>query len=215
MFLGHYGVAFGAKRAAPRVGLGVLILAAQWADLLWPILLLVGVERVAFTPGITAMNPLDFVHYPISHSLAALIAWGAALGVVYGAATKSRAAGWVVGGVVVSHWLLDLFVHRPDLPIFPGGVRVGLGLWNIPAATIALEAILLALGVLLYARATAPRDRVGNLALWTLVLFLLIVYVASVVGPPPPNTASLATVGLAGWLFVPWGYWIDRHRRPA
>lgn len=195
MFLGHYGVAFGAKRAAPRVGLGVLILAAQWADLLWPILLLAGVERVTFTPGITAMNPIDFVHYPISHSLAALIAWGAALGVVYGAATKSRAAGWVVGGVVVSHWLLDLFVHRPDLPIFPGGVRVGLGLWNIPAATIALEAILL--------------------ALWALILFLLIVYVASVVGPPPANTASLATVGLAGWLFVPWGYWIDRHRRPA
>ena len=95
----------------------------------------------------------------------------------------------------MSHWLLDLFAHRPDLPIFPGGPRVGLGLWNFPAAAIALEAILL--------------------ALWALVLFLLIVYVASVVGPPPPNTASLATVGLAGWLFVPWGYWIDRHRRPA
>ncbi len=69
MFLGHYAAAMGAKRVAPKVSLGTLVLAAQFADLLWPIFLLLGIERVKISPGLMARSSLDFVHYPITHSL--------------------------------------------------------------------------------------------------------------------------------------------------
>ena len=135
MFLGHFGVAFGAKRYAPTAGLGVLFLAAQFVDVLWPTLLLLGVERVAIVPGITTVTPLDFQHYPVSHSLAAVIGWAALLGGAYYAMFRSRRAAWVIAALVVSHWFLDLVVHRPDLPLAPGHeARLGLGLWNsLPA----------------------------------------------------------------------------------
>ncbi|HEU5299248.1 MAG TPA: metal-dependent hydrolase, partial [bacterium] len=134
MFLGHYAVAMGAKRAAPAIGLGTLILAAQWADLLWPVLLLAGVERVEIVPGITALSPFDFVHYPITHSLLGIAVWGALFGLLYVRRSKAPRLGWILGLTVVSHWVLDFLVHRPDLPLAPGAMRVGLGLWNLPAA---------------------------------------------------------------------------------
>ena len=80
MFLGHYAVAIAAKRAAPRASLGTLIAAAAFLDLVWPVLVLLGLERVVVEPGATAFTPLDFEHYPISHSLVMSVAWGAALG---------------------------------------------------------------------------------------------------------------------------------------
>ncbi len=83
MFLGHYGLAFAAKRAAPRMSLGALAFAAQFLDEVWPILLLLGVEQVRIVPGLMATSPLDFVSYPYSHSLAMAVMWGALIGGVY------------------------------------------------------------------------------------------------------------------------------------
>src|SRR3954468_19975264 len=115
MFIGHFGLGFGAKRAAPAVSLGALFTACQFADLLWPTLVLAGLERVEVQPGATRMTPLDFVSYPYSHSLVALVVWGALFGAVYVAATRSTAlAGATLGLLVVSHWLLDVLIHRPD-----------------------------------------------------------------------------------------------------
>ncbi|HEU5298010.1 MAG TPA: hypothetical protein VFW08_00825, partial [bacterium] len=128
---------------------------------------------------------------------------------------KAPRLGWILGLTVVSHWVLDFLVHRPDLPLAPGAMRVGLGLWNLPAASVALEAGLFVLGSVLYLRTTTPTDRTGGLALWGLVLLLSVIYIGSLAGPVPPNSTAIALAGLAGWLFVPWGYWIDRHRRPA
>ena len=91
MFLGHFAVAFAAKKAAPAVSFGMLVASAQFADLLWPVLVLAGVERVAIDPGNTAVTPLDFIHYPYSHSLVALLAWGAALGLGWHAVARG---GW-------------------------------------------------------------------------------------------------------------------------
>jgi hypothetical protein len=88
MFLGHFGVGFGAKRFAPRASLGTLFLAALFADLLWPTLLLLGVERVRIAPGITRVTPLDFVSYPISHSLALIALWGLVFAALYWAARR-------------------------------------------------------------------------------------------------------------------------------
>jgi hypothetical protein len=213
MFLGHFGVGFGAKSAAPKTSLGTLFLAAQFVDLLWPTLLLVGLEHVEIRPGITRVTPLDFTDYPISHSLAAVLLWAAAFGAVYFFVRRYRAGAWVCGLALVSHWLLDLLVHRPDLPLAPGlSVYAGFGLWNSLAATLLLEIGIFAVGVGLYLRTTTAMDRVGTVGLWGLVTILVLIYAGNVVGTPPPNAAAVAWVGQAQWLLVLWAYWIDRHR---
>ena len=216
MFLGHWGVGFGAKRIAPRVSLGTLLLAAQWLDLLWPTLLLLGWEHVAFSRHPTPTMRLDFVDYPISHSLVAAIAWGFVVGGVYYALRRTWSAALVLVVLVPSHWILDLLVHEPDLPLVPGGgPRLGLRLWESLPWTVAVEIALIAIGVRLYVRSTRPRDRVGTWALVGLVVFLLAVYGASLAGPPPKSVTAIAWAGEAQWLLVLWGYWIDRHRMEA
>jgi len=216
MFIGHFGLGFGAKRAAPAVSLGTLFLACQFADLLWPTLLLLGLERVEVQPGATKMTPLNFVSYPYSHSLLALCVWGAVFGVGYLAIRRTRVSAAVtIALLVVSHWVLDFITHRPDLPLTPSGsARVGLGLWSSIPATLAVEALIFAAGIAAYTRATVPRDRIGSVGLWSLVAFLVVVYLASAFGPPPPTAAAVAWSAQAMWLLVAWGYWVDGHRLP-
>jgi membrane-bound metal-dependent hydrolase YbcI (DUF457 family) len=213
MFLGHFGVGFAAKRAAPRVSLGTLFLAAQFIDLLWPTLLLLGLERVRIAPGITAVTPLDFEWYPLSHSLLAVAGWGLLIGVLYFALRRELRGAAVLAAAVVSHWLLDLLVHRPDLPLSPfGSARVGLGLWNSVSATVLVETVLLGAGVCLYTRTTQPRDAAGRFGLYGLVVFLALVYAANLLGPPPPSVTAIAWAGQLQWLLVVWAYWTDAHR---
>lgn len=217
MFIGHYALGFGAKRLAPGVSLGALFLACQWADLLWPTLVMAGVESFTIRPGTTVVTPLDFQYYPYSHSLLALLVWGTVLALVYRIVSgSSLRAAIVLGALVVSHWVLDVIVHRPDLPLAPGtGLRLGLGLWNSIPATLALEFGLYAAGVWLYWKATVARDRIGSLGFWALVALLALVEVANVFGPPPPSVSAVTVSAQAMWLLVAWGYWIDRHRVPA
>lgn len=213
MFLGHFGVGFGAKSAAPRVSLGTLFLAAQFVDLLWPTLLLVGLEKVVISPGITRVTPLDFTDYPITHSLLLSLVWAVLFGGAYYLLRKYPKGAWICGAAVLSHWVLDLLTHRPDLPLVPGGAtRVGLGLWNSLSGTLVLELGIFAIGVWLYLRSTRALDRTGTVALWALVGFLLISYFSNLFGPPPPNETALAWVAQAQWLLVIWAFWIDRHR---
>ncbi|MCB9276947.1 MAG: hypothetical protein H6564_23140 [Lewinellaceae bacterium] len=213
MFIGHFAVGMGAKAAAPRVSLGTLFLAAQFVDLLWPTLLLFGIERVKIVPGITTVTPLDFQHYPITHSLLMGVVWGLLLGGVYWALQKNKRGAIVVGLCVVSHWLLDLVVHRPDLPLIPGGdAHLGLGLWNSLPATVVVEGLLFILGIWLYLRTTTAKNRVGRFAFWGLVAFLAIIYITNLFGPPPPDVKAIAWAGHLQWLFVIWAYWVDRNR---
>jgi len=214
MFIGHFAVALAAKRAAPRISLGTLFLAAQLADLVWPTLVLMGLETVEIRPGITAVSPFDFIHYPYSHSLVALSAWGAALAVVYRLARRSGV--WeaaILPVVVLSHWILDVASHRPDMPLtIAGPERLGFGLWNSVTATIAIEFALFGIGLVLYVISTRARDRTGSVTFWSLVVFLSITYIASVFGPPPPSPPAVAWGAQSVWFLVAWGYWIDRHR---
>jgi hypothetical protein len=214
MFLGHFGVGFGAKRAAPGVSLGTLFAACQFADLLWPTLVLFGIERFEIRPGITAVTPLDFVSYPYSHSLVAMSVWGVLSGTVYALINRSRVAtATTLAVVVVSHWVLDVFVHRPDMPVTVGGtMRLGFGLWNSVPGTLIAELSVFTAGVVLYARQTRARDRIGSVAFGSLVGFLLVVFLVNVFGPPPPSVGAVAWSAEAMWLLVIWAYWVDRHR---
>ncbi len=215
MFVGHLAVGFGGKAAARGASLGTLFMAAQFIDLLWPTLLLIGLETVAIQPGITRVTPLDFVDYPITHSLLAVIGWAVLFGAVYFLARRYRVGALTVGAAVLSHWLLDFITHRPDLPLYPGGARVGLGLWNSLWGTLGVELTLFAIGVWLYARTTRATDRMGSFGFWALVAFLLLIYFGNVFGEPPPSVTALAWVAQSQWLIIAWGYWLDRHRVPS
>ena len=215
MFIGHLGLAFAAKKVAPRPSLGTLALAAQLVDGVWPVFLLLGWEKVEIVPGITAVTPLLFASYPYTHSLAAGAVWALLLaGGYYLLRRDGVGAGWIAA-LVVSHWILDFISHRPDMPLWPGGPKVGLGLWNSVPATLAVEFALFAGGIWLYVSVTRARDRVGTWALAVFVLLLAVLYLAAVFGPPPPSVQVLAMSGILGWLFVVWAYWIDRHRKPV
>ena len=213
MFVGHFGVGFGAKAAAPRASLGTLVLASQFIDLLWPTLLLLGLATVEVRPGITRVTPLDFTSYPISHGLLAVVIWGLLFAGVYQVARKYAAGAVTMFAAVVSHWLLDLLTHRPDLPLWPGSdTKVGLGLWDSLAGTLAVELAIFGAGVFLYVRTTKPLDRTGSFALPGLVAFLLLIYAGNLLGSAPPGAEAIAWVGQAQWLLVAWAYWVDRHR---
>jgi len=214
MFVGHFALAFGAKKYAPQVSLGVLFLACQLADLLWPNLVLLGLERFEIDPGNTAMTPLSFVHYPYSHSLIALLVWGALFGALYSVLNRTGIkTALIIAGLVLSHWILDVVTHRPDMPISLGdSMRIGFGLWNYPVLAVITEMLIFAAGIWLYAAHTEARDRVGSIGLWALVVFLLIVYAVNILSPPPPSVDAVAWAAQAMWLVVAWGYWVDRHR---
>lgn len=216
MFIGHFGAGFGAKAVAPEVSLGTLFVAAQFVDLLWPTLLLLGIEKVSIVPGATVVTPLVFEHYPVSHSLIAVVGWAVLVGCVHFMIKRKCITAILLGALVISHWALDAIVHQPDLPLFPGGATViGLNAWSSLPITLAIEVPLFALGVWLYTRATIPSDNIGRWGFAALVFFLLAIYAGNLFGAPPPSSTAIAWAGQLQWLLVIWGYWIDRHRQAS
>lgn len=214
MFIGHFALAFGAKKIAPKASLGALVMAAQLADLVWPTPVLLGIESVVIAPGITAFTPLDFVSYPYSHSLVALAGWALGLGAAYALLRRERSGeALLLAMLVLSHWVLDVLTHRPDMPLSVGGTqKLGLGLWDSVPGTLAVELAMFAAGIAIYLTSTTAKDRTGKVAVWSLIGFLTIVYAASVFGPPPPSSTAVAIAGEAIWLLVAWAWWADRHR---
>ncbi|HEU4381867.1 MAG TPA: hypothetical protein VFR85_00080 [Anaeromyxobacteraceae bacterium] len=213
MFIGHYAVALAAKRAAPRTSLGTLFLAAQLADMLWPVFLLAGWERVRIIPDPNPFLILTFDAYPISHSLLTLAGFGLLLALLHRARTGYSRGGVVVALAVASHWFLDFATHRPDMPLFPGGPLVGLGLWNSAAGTVVVEGLMLLAALWLYLRGTRARDRIGRYGFWGLMAVLVLSYASSLLAGPPPSMRAIAIGGIVfGWLFVAWAAWADRHR---
>lgn len=213
MFIGHFAVGFASKRLSPRTPLSALILAPLFLDLLWPLFLAAGIETVRIDPGNTAVTPLDLHDYPYSHSLVTAIGWSVLVAAIWLAWKKDRAASGVLAAGVFSHWVLDWVTHRPDMPLYPGSATyVGLGLWGSKVATVAVELPMFIGGVILYAIATRAKDLRGKIAFAALVAFLLLIYAANLLGPPPPSVSPVIGAGLAMWLFVPWAGFIDRHR---
>ncbi len=203
MFIGHFALAYAARRAEPRLSLGTAFLAAQLPDAIWPALLLAGAEQVTIAPGDTVVTPLRFDSYPWSHSLVLDAGWGAAFAAILWALGRGRRAALLAGLLVVSHWVLDFVTHRPDMPLWPGGARYGLGLWNHRNATLLVEICLYAICTSAYLSRAEHRARAIGLA-----LTLLAIYLGNVFGPPPPSTAAIAAAGLIGtavaWMWAEW-----------
>jgi len=215
MFAGHFAVAFAAKRAAPRTSLGMLLFGAQFLDLIWPALVLLGAESFHIEPGVTKLNPLAFDSYPISHSLVMALVWSLVVGGIYYAVRRYCAGAVTVAAAVFSHWVLDWVTHRPDLQLAPGvATRVGLGLWNHPQFEVGIESAMFGFAVAGYAIQTKALDGRGR---WGFILFVTVItliWIANVTSPPPPANAvrAIAWTALAVYLFVLWAWWFDRHR---
>jgi hypothetical protein len=213
MFIGHYAVALALKRTTPKISLGVLFLSTQLVDLLWPLFMLLGYEHVRIDPGNTVVTPLDFYDYPITHSLIMVIIWATIFSLIYHFYKRDLRYSVFVGFCVFSHWILDFITHRPDLPLaFGHDMYFGLGLWNSMIATLVVEITLFAIGIMMYLRMTVSKDKIGNYGFWTLIVFLLMIYLGNLFGPPPPDVHTIAVAGNASWLFVLWAFWVDRHR---
>lgn len=215
MFLGHFALAYGAKRLTPRTSLGTLFAAAQLPDLLWPVLVLAGVERVTIAPGQTAFTPLRFDSYPVSHSLLAVAGWGALFGALHYWRRRRPLDALVLALLGVSHWVLDFVSHGPDMPLWPGGPRLGLELWSSVPATLVVELLMFAAGLSIAWTAARPRDRLGRSGFAALALLLLLVYAAAAFGPPPPSVVGIGGAGVAGGIvFLTLAAWVDRHLEP-
>ncbi len=211
MFIGHFGLGLGMKKATPVISLGLLFIAVQFVDLLWPTLLLLDIEHVVITPN--GVTPLDFVDYPITHSLLTVLGWGFLFGFVYWLFKKNVKNAIILGALVVSHWFIDLIVHMPDLPLYPGdSPKVGFGLWNYFWITAILEGIIYIIGVRYYLLATSAKNAAGKYGLWTLVILLALIHLSSGLGPPPPSVSALAWSAQLQWVFVLFAFWVDRNR---
>ena len=212
MFIGHFAAGMAGKKLQPAISLGTLFLAAQFLDLLWPTLLLLDLEHVVIAPGISAVTPLLFSDYPFSHSLLFVLGWGVLFGIAYFIFTRNRAGALLLGALVVSHWILDLIVHIPDLPLYPGNSpKFGLGLWNSIASTILVEGIIFVAGVSIYVRARRSFGQRVSWWFWSLVIFLIVIHTLNFVSAPPPSVEAIAWAGHLQWLFVLWGWWADRR----
>jgi len=213
MFIGHFGVGLAAKKIDKKPSLGTLFLASQFIDLLWPVFLILGIEKVKIDPGISAFTPLDFVYYPFSHSLLGVFFWAVLFGTIYFLLKKNIKSAIVLGILVISHWILDLITHIPDLPLFPGiDTKVGFGLWNSVTATIIIELLIFTIGTYFYFKSTKAKNKTGQFALLGLLIFLIVVYFMNIFGSPPPSSEAIGYVGLSQWLLIAWAYWIDRNR---
>lgn len=211
MFIGHFAVGFAGKKLAPSVSLPVLFFAAVFGDVLGSVLIALGVEHGRIVPGYTAYTPLAFDSIPWSHSLVMLVVWGALVGYFLKRAGTRRT--WaVVGGAIVSHWFLDWLVHRPDMPVYPGGPEYGLALWNNISATMIVELSLFAAGVAVYASSTRSRDRIGLWAFAALVAVLAGLFLLDFL-VPPESVSSLWVSNLVGIaVLLASAAWVDRHR---
>ena len=213
MFIGHFGVALAAKKFAPKTSLATSIFAAEFVDLLWPVLLLLGVEHVVISPGIMRMSPLDFTDYPFTHSLLMSVVWAVVVGGIYFALQRYAIGAWVMGLAVLSHWFLDWLVHRPDLLLVPGGGhKFGMGLWNHPLAEVSVEIALFVLGTGMYVAQTRAKDGIGRYAFWLLIVFLFLGWISALRAGPPPSVTVLAWGALSMWLMLLWAWWADKHR---
>jgi hypothetical protein len=194
MFVGHYGVSFAMQPAGRRVPLWVWFIAVQWLDVVWSILVLFGVEKLRIVPGFTQANALDLYYMPFTHGLPGSIL----LSLIFGGIVALFTAGnrvktvMLVSAASFSHWVLDLIVHTPDLPLYGNSAKVGFGLWQNVALSFPLELVTLLIGALMYARARKYKSAKSRYVFWGFVALLAVVQVGANFGPPPSSPQTMA-----------------------
>ena len=216
MFVGHYAPALIAAAHVRRPGLGAMFVAAQLVDIGFFAFVLADIEHLRIVPGITEMNAMDLYDMPYTHSLLGGAVWATAFAVLVWAATRSRAGALAAGLVVLSHWVLDLLVHRPDLTLAGGPPKLGFGLWNLPAVEMPLELLLTAGAFAWFAWRTRPVNAQGRIGLWVLAALLAVFQAIDWSGNVPASISEMAATGLAAYLLaalVAW--WVGRNRELA
>jgi hypothetical protein len=213
MFVGHFAIGFAAKKFAPRTSLAALLAAPLLSDMLWPVFLLLGWERARIDPGNTRFTPIDLTYYPWSHSLLMCIVWASAFALIYHWIARYLPGTIAIWIGVVNHWIPDWVTHRPDMPLYPGGPRFGLGLWNTISGTLVVEILMFATGVWLYVRSTCARNRIGQYGFLAYVGLLVLAYIGDRFSDPPPSVADIAWTGIIAMIILfPWAWWFDSHR---
>jgi hypothetical protein len=214
MFIGHYGVAFAAKPTGPRVPLWIWFIAVQWLDILWSILALAGVEKFSIVRGFTEGSALDLYYMPYTHSLPGAIALSLLLGVIVAlmlkAGNRTRTV-LLVAAASFSHWILDLIVHVPDLPLYDNSAKVGFGLWRHVAFSLPLELALLGLGAWLYARTTTLVKARGQYLYWSFIVLLGALQIYTNLGAAPTSASVMALTALLLYvLLAVMAAWVER-----
>ena len=200
MFVGHYGVSLAARaRLGTRVPLWVWFIAVQWMDVVWSVLVLLGVEKLHIVPGFTEANALDLYYMPYTHGLPGSILVSLALGIIVASfVSRDRVKiCLMIAAASFSHWVLDLIVHTPDLPLYDNSAKVGLGLWRHVIFSFPLELIVLGLGAWIYARSVTFASAKGRYVFWGFVVFLAAMQVYANFGPPPSSPEAMAVIALA------------------
>lgn len=213
MFAGHLGAALVLARAERRVNAGTFVAAALLPDLLLWSFILLGWESVTIPPDFSTTHQAAFV-FPWSHGLVASVGWSVAAGTVAFAATGNGRAATLLAAAVFSHWVLDLIVHRPELPLAAASSPlVGLGAWDHLAWALALEAAIVVAGLWLFASGSVlGRGRTQVLVVLVLVLLAFTIAGMTVV-PPPPSARAMAASSLATLLAVCGAvWWLGRAR---
>jgi hypothetical protein len=198
MFIGHYGVAFATKAAAPRVPLGVTFIAVQLLDVLFSLFVFAGIERMRIVPGFTQYNPYDLVFMPYTHGLVGALGWSLAGGAAWYLARRSKREALVIGGAVFSHFILDVPVHTPDMPLLgDDSLKLGFGLWNHWPWAVALEVVTLiggwAVWIAWRGRNDRPRERE--------MVFLLALVLFTIATPFLPAPSSPDAFGVQALVF--------------
>jgi hypothetical protein len=220
MFIGHYAPAFVAATSRKSPRLGALFVAAQLVDIAFFSFLILGIEHLRMVPGATVMNPMDLYWMPWTHSLAGAIGWGLGFVIVYRLISRSWIAGAIGGAVVVSHWLIDLLVHRPDLTLAGAAPKLGLGLWNHPWIEIPLELAFAFGGLWFFVSRTRATGASGNWSPIVLAIGMAVLQAVNwtmpqpaVTSPAPPSTGRLGILAYA--ILALLGWWVARTRRLA
>ena len=216
MYVGHYAASLALKRVEKRASLGVLFLAVQFVDIVFFPLVLLGIERLNIVENFTQSTHFELEYMPYTHSLVAFLIWsGLAYALFRWVIVKSRSIALVVALAVMSHWLLDVIVHTPDLPLWnDASLKLGLGLWNNAVATYVLEAAILLAGLWLYLRSTEATTRTGKYGMAIFVGLLLLINIVNIFGPLQGDSkVVLAATALVSYLlFAAIAFWLDTKR---
>ncbi|MFM5916449.1 MAG: hypothetical protein ACKOOL_02825 [Novosphingobium sp.] len=211
MFIGHWAPALAVAAKRDKPGLGTLFVAAQLIDWAFFAFLMLGVEHMRVTPGISAMNPMDLYSMPWTHSAAGALAWAAAFGLLIWIVLRDRAAAFLAAAVVFSHWVLDLLVHVPDLTLAGSPPKYGFGLWNHPAVEMPLEIGITLAALWWY----VAKRRPATIRVLALVVILLTLQAINWFGPVDsevtPATSALAFFAYGLATLAAW--WMGKSAR--